>query len=131
MRKYNSYAPCGFCEHHGRVFTDYNEDFCRKCEIRRIRDALETLGHAVLWEHDHKYRADDEEEVRNCTHCKHALTPNDRYHSAEYADHVSCSLDGDKLDENDFYPTRSALSRCEFWERAVDLSKGDSDHDHA
>ena len=123
MSKYESYAPCGFCDYFGKVFTAYRDDICRGCEVRRIRSALETIQHAFLWEHDHKYRLDNEEDVRNCAHCKHALAMNNRYHSAQYADNISCCLDCGNLDENDCYPLRSALSSCERWERAVDLSK--------
>ena len=123
MRKYKSFVPCGFCMHHGSVFTEFEDDICRDCEIHRIRSALETLENAVIWEHDHKYRADTEEEVHNCAHCKHALAINNRYHCAQYGDNISCHLDRDNLDDDNCYPTRSALSFCDKWERARDLSK--------
>jgi len=131
MTDYKSYAPCGFCKHYGSVFTAYKEDVCRDCEVRRIRSALETLENAALWEHDHKYRADSDSVVRNCAHCKHALAINDRYHSAQYGDDISCRFDKNRLGEHGTYPVRPALSECDRWERAADLSLGDSAYDDA
>jgi len=120
--KYKAFAPCGFCRFFGRKSDSYDTDVCRDCEIRKIRENLDNLSDAVLWEHDHKYRGDNEEGVRNCAHCKHASPFNTLYHAAQYADLLCCELDGENLGDDDYYPKRSALSVCEHWERAVDRS---------
>lgn len=119
MKKpYKSHAPCGFCEFFGQVFTDYARDVCRGCEIRKMREYLEELAHAELWRHDHKYRADGEEEIHNCAHCEHALPMDTLYHAAQYADEISCWLDAESLGDDESFPVRSALSVCDKWERA-------------
>ena len=122
MKKYKSTAPCGFCRFFGRVSDSVTVDVCWDCEVRRIREHLETLTDKVLWEHNHKYLPDNDGDLRNCAHCKHALPEETLYHTAQHLVPVYCGLDFDKLNDGDEFPLHPALSDCEHWERAIDRS---------
>ena len=115
---YQSKAYCGFCKFFGKTFTDYHDDVCMNCEIRRIREGLDELENAAAWDHNHRYSLDSDEEVHNCAHCKHVIAFDTRYHTAAHFDEVSCNLDAERLDANECYPKHSILLICDKWERA-------------
>ena len=109
---------CGFCDVR-------DEKHCTLCEVKDMRELLQALVDKDTWEHNIKYRADDEEEVRNCAHCKHVLIDYDtRYHAAaNYGTIVWCTLDcPDNMDEQGCYPSRNSQDSCPKWERAVAIS---------
>jgi hypothetical protein len=109
------YAPCGFCRLFGQDIT--KNDTCSECELHLIRLYLEDFGDQSIFEHDHKYRHDDEDHVRNCAHCEHGLTYDTRYYVDRKDDNVWCAL---KTPEGVGLATNKGSDTCEHWQRAVD-----------
>ena len=121
MRKakdYKEHATCGFCQHHGRVFTGFKENACSSCEIRQIRKLLEEVAAYVWFENEHKYRRDDEEFVRNCEHCEHADIFESRYQADGCLSGVWCKLE--EPIEGPHEAPHSLSDCCEKWRRATD-----------
>ena len=121
MKAYKSYAECGFCKHSGQVFTSSEKDVCAECEVRLIRLYLEDIMAKIDFEHDHKYRKDEEDHVRNCAHCEYGRTYETRYKvDAENGD-VWCELKGDTSCGT---ATNKGSDCCEKWQRAKDQRIG-------
>jgi len=115
LYKYKSYAGCGFCKHFGKTFDNSNDDVCFDCEIRIIREYLEELKGKIVFDHDHQFRKDDEDHVRNCAHCEFGRTYETRYEVDESNGDVWCELKGDtKIGP----ATNKASDCCEKWQRA-------------
>jgi hypothetical protein len=114
-------APCGFCPIYGQKFKDYASNICFDCEIRRIRECLEEITHRNKFEHDHKYRKDEEEQVNNCAHCEHGFIYYARYPSEMWeADNgIWCDLD-EQAPEDPTVPPHKPSDRCDKWQRATD-----------
>ena len=101
---------CGFCEIR-------DEKQCFGCEVKDISQNLQTLANKVQWEHDIKYRADGEEEINNCAHCKHVICDGTCYQAAhDWNLEVYCRLE---MDENGYFPQRKPYDVCPKWERAA------------
>ena len=118
MKEYKSYARCGFCKHYGATFTDFDEDVCAECEVRLIRQYLEDILDKFKFDHNHKYRKDDEDHVRNCAHCEYGRTYETRYEvDAAFNGEVWCELN---CDPNTGPSTNKGSDCCEKWRRAKD-----------
>lgn len=104
---------CGFCD-----VTD--EDKCITCAVEMIRLQLEKIENKIQWEHNIKYRADGEEEVNNCAHCKHVICEETCYQAAHnWCESVYCRLDNPgNMDEHGGYIQRKPYQVCPKWERA-------------
>jgi hypothetical protein len=115
MGDYMRRAPCGFCPLFGRDITE--NDVCADCELQIVRLYLEDLLDIHTFDHDHKYRHDDEDHVRNCAHCEHGLTYDTRYYVNAKDDEVWCEL---KTPCGEGRSTNKGSDTCEHWVRAVD-----------
>ena len=104
-RKYRKVASCGFCQHYGRVFTNYRDDICFNCPVNVIKDSLKALEYAMLWEQNHKYCSDNDEDVRNCAHCKYVVVE-ERHIASQTAEQVSCTLDCETVGNDGNFPMR-------------------------
>jgi hypothetical protein len=119
LEKYISYAGCGFCKHFGKRFNNLDEDVCFDCEVRIIREYLEDLKSKITFDHDHQYRKDDEDHVRNCAHCEFGRTYETRYEVDTSNGDVWCKLKGN----TEIGPaTNKGSECCENWQRAKSVA---------
>ena len=119
MIEHKSYARCGFCKYYGQVFTDFDNDVCAECELRLIRQCLEDILNKMKFDHDHKYRKDDEDHVRNCAHCEYGRTYDTRYEVDASDDDVWCELKGNT---GVGLATNKGSDCCDKWQRAKEYS---------
>ena len=119
MKEYEGHASCGFCRHYGSVFTSCEDDVCYLCEVRQIRELLEEIADNVRFEHDLRYRRDDEEFVRNCEHCEHADIYEPRYKAAECISGVWCALES--VEEG--VTLHGLQDCCDKWQRIAHKTK--------
>jgi hypothetical protein len=110
-------GTCGFCRYFGQ---EVGETICCDCNVFIIRDILEDFMAKIVFDHDHKYRPDDIDHVRNCAHCEHGSTYETRYMAAEQNGEVWCELKGDT---SEGFATNKGSDVCEHWVRAVDHRK--------
>jgi CRISPR/Cas system CSM-associated protein Csm3 (group 7 of RAMP superfamily) len=89
--------------------------------LRVIRQLLESLAENAHWEHNQKYRTDDDGELRNCSYCRHFASDETRYQAGlNYGSESWCNLDTpDNLDENGFMPKHDTHEICRKWERVT------------
>ena len=114
MIEYKSYARCGFCQHFGKRFDSYDDNVCSECEVRLIRQCLEDILNKMRFDHDHDYRKDDEDHVRNCAHCEFGLTYETRYEVDASDGDVWCALRGDVEHS---LATNKGSDVCDNWQR--------------
>jgi len=103
---------CGFCEE-AKTYT--NPD-CENCAVDKIYKLLEAIDLKNSFDHDHQYRNDNDEDVKNCAHCEHGDFFEERYIALDWNTECYCVLkeESEYTDENRIL----AGNTCEHWQRA-------------
>ena len=108
MQKYSPNSECGFCQQRA----------CDECELRLIRECLEKIANSIEFDHDHKYRQDNDEFVRVCAHCEYGYTIESRYELNDLSGEVNCGWNHEKMGEDYDFPVKRSSDVCEHWKRA-------------